>query len=108
MFSKNIDHIKKTLVGTFAHSSLNNSILTTLIDNNVDLTDEDSHLIEIIQGWISFYPTIRSSGLSQFKICEIALQNNVDVSSFKGFYNYLTYLNIISADLWKIIRGKKT
>lgn len=40
-------------------------------------------------------------------LCKLVMQDVLDLKTVKGFSHFLAYLNIISVDVWKIIRNKK-
>lgn len=73
----------------------------------MDCSGEESPLIELVEQWVNFYPSLRNAKRDRYLLSSIVLQDELETSVFGGLANYLTYLDIISVDLWRIIRGKR-
>lgn len=82
-------------------------MVTSYIDNQIDFTEEEEWLVDIVHNWVNFYPTIRSTRREKYLVCRLVLQDVLDLRTVKGFAHFLAYLNIISVDVWKILRNKK-
>jgi hypothetical protein len=41
-------------------------------------------------------------------LADIVLQGEMDSPAFGGLANYLAYLDMVSLDLWRLIRGNKS
>ena len=58
----------------------------------------------LINDWVNYYPTLRNRQLLLLNDI-VTQEQSVDI--FSGHDEYLTYLNLISLDLWKLIRRGK-
>ena len=83
-------------------------LATSYIENQIDFAEEEEWLAEMVHNWVNFYPTIRSARRDKYLLCQLVLQDALDLKTVKGFSHFLAYLNIISVDVWKIIRNKKS
>lgn len=108
MFHRNLDRIRPHLLGTFAQAALETTVVTALVENQVDCAEETSPLIDLIQGWVNFYPSLRSNKRDKYIVGDVVLQDGLENNVFGGYAGYLAYLNIIGVDLWRLIRNKKS
>lgn len=108
MFHRNLDRARPHLPGSFAHAALEAAVISCFVENQVDCSEEESPLVDLIQGWVNFYPGLRAARREKRLLAEAVLQEGLTGTAFGGFAGYLTYLNIISVDLWRILRNKKS
>jgi hypothetical protein len=108
MFHRNLDRVRPQLQGSFAQAALETAVVTALVENQVECAEETSPLIDLVQGWVNFYPSLRSNRRDKYLLAEVVLQDGLDTAAFMGYAGYLAYLNIISVDLWRLIRNKKS
>lgn len=64
-----------------------------------------SPLLGLIHGWINYYPSIK--GREKVLLGEIVLQEDLGIEDIQGYETYLQYLNLISLDLWKLVKGTR-
>jgi len=105
MIHKNIDRVLNLLEGSFAQSSLKLAYIELCISNQIELAEDISQLLDLIHGWVDFYPTINRSG--KVLLTELILQDKTSVEEINGYDVYLHYLNLISTDLWKLLKKTK-
>ncbi len=108
LFHRCLDRVRPLLHGTFAQSALETAVISCFLEHGVDCSAEKSILIRLIEQWVNYYPSLRNAKRDCYIFSEIVLQDQLETSAFGGLTNYLTYLNIISADLWRILRRKKS
>ena len=80
------------------------SYQTSCIASHVELDGEKWGLVELVQDWINYYPTVRNH--QQLLLCDIVAQEQT-TNIFVGYGEYVSYLNLIALDLWKILRRGK-
>jgi hypothetical protein len=107
LFHRNLDRVRPCLPGSIARAALEAAIVSCFVENHVDCSGEESPLAELVEQWVNFYPSLRNAKRDRYLLSTIVLQDELETSAFGGLPNYLTYLDIISVDLWRIIRGKR-
>jgi hypothetical protein len=108
LFHHCLDRVRPCLPGTFAQSALETAVISSFLEHGVDCTGEGSILIRLVEQWVNFYPSLRNARRECYLLSDIVLQDELETSVFGGLTNYLAYLNIISVDLWRILRKKKS
>ena len=74
----------------------------------MDCSEDESLLMRLVEKWVNYYPSLRNSKRDRYILADIVLQGEMDTSAFGGLANYLAYLDMISLDLWRLIRGNKS
>lgn len=106
MIHKNIDRCLDLLPGTFAQNSLKLAYISLCIENQIEPEGTTSPLLDLINGWINYYPSLK--GRAKVAIGEIVLQEDYTAEEVQGYDLYLQYLNLISFDIWKLLKGSKS
>lgn len=107
LFHRNLDRVRPCLPGTFARAALETAVVGCFVDHQVDCSGEESPLLRLVEQWVNFYPSLRNAKRDRYLLNEIVLQDELEATAFGGLANYLAYLDIISVDLWRILRGKR-
>ena len=105
MIHKNLDRCLNLLPGSLAQNSLKSAYTVLCIENQIEVEEGMSPLLQLIQGWINYYPTIK--GREKVLLGEMVLQEELSIEDIQGYDTYLQYLNLISLDLWTVLKGSK-
>lgn len=105
MIHKNIENVLEILPGSFAQASLSLAYASLCIENQIEVHENISPLLPLINGWINFYPSIKRKNKVLFG--ELVLQDHESVDNINGYDLYLNYINLISVDLWKLLTKQK-
>ena len=104
MIHKNIERCLGLLPGSHAHTALHLAYASLCLDNKLETSQVGSPaLLALVTSWVGYYPSIQ--GRSKVLLGEIVLQESTSPQEIQGFHLYLHYLDLISQDLWRVLRG---
>ena len=95
MFHRNLDRVRPRLPGSFAHAALEAAVVGCFVENQVDCSEEQSPLVDLIQGWVNFYPGLRAARREKRLLADAVLQEGLPGTAFGGFAGYLSKPSII-------------